>query len=233
MANTAARTPYEVLGVRDNADAEVIQAAYRALARKHHPDMAGKSGEAKMKEINAAWEVLSDPEQRASYDAERRLAAIRASTPSSSQPPGTAAGVTRQQHPAQDRPAGGDGGDAAREWFRTHTSTAAAPPDRGMTDANHAWTVSGSITFRAARLAVRAALAITSSVVSSEASQGQGLATGAAVVFFVVVGVIVYLPARLAVESAIGNVAIGLGAILAFLAVLDVMWFWIRKRMRG
>jgi protein-S-isoprenylcysteine O-methyltransferase Ste14 len=102
-----------------------------------------------------------------------------------------------------------------------------------MTDANHAWTVSGSITFRAARLAVRAALAITSSVVSSEASQGQGLATGATVVFFVVVGVIVYLPARLAVESAIGNVAIGLGAILAFLAVLDVMWFWIRKRMRG
>ena len=87
MAGTTTRTPYEVLGVRDDADVEVIQAANRARARKYHPDMAGRSGEAKMKEVNAAWEVLSDPERRASYDAERRLVEARASTPSTSRSP--------------------------------------------------------------------------------------------------------------------------------------------------
>ncbi|QOR62679.1 DnaJ C-terminal domain-containing protein [Sulfurovum sp. ST-21] len=60
---------YETLGVSENASADEIKKAYRKLARKYHPDI-NKDAEAqeKFKEINAAYEVLSDPEKKAQYD---------------------------------------------------------------------------------------------------------------------------------------------------------------------
>lgn len=60
---------YEILQVSPNAEPEVIKAAYRRLARKYHPDI-DKSPEAaeRMKEINAAYDILSDPAKRAAYD---------------------------------------------------------------------------------------------------------------------------------------------------------------------
>lgn len=57
---------YETLGVEKNADEKEIKKAYRKLAVKHHPDKGGD--EHKFKEINAAYEILSDPETRAKYD---------------------------------------------------------------------------------------------------------------------------------------------------------------------
>jgi curved DNA-binding protein CbpA len=60
---------YKVLQVDPDADPDVIQAAYRALARKYHPDVAG-SGQAdgRMTAINAAWQVLRHAEKRAAFD---------------------------------------------------------------------------------------------------------------------------------------------------------------------
>jgi curved DNA-binding protein len=63
--------PYTVLGVPRDADADAIKKAFRALAKEHHPDRnAGRpDAERRFKEVNRAFEVLSDPETRAAYDA--------------------------------------------------------------------------------------------------------------------------------------------------------------------
>lgn len=60
---------YEVLGVSKNASTEEIKKAYRTSARKHHPDVDKSSGaEERFKEINEAYQVLSDPQKKAAYD---------------------------------------------------------------------------------------------------------------------------------------------------------------------
>lgn len=60
---------YQILGVSRDADKEEIKRAYRRLARKYHPDVNKESGaEERFKEINRAYEVLSEPETRARYD---------------------------------------------------------------------------------------------------------------------------------------------------------------------
>ncbi len=66
----AGKDYYNILGVSRNASEKEIKQAYRRLARKHHPDLNpnDKSAEAKFKEINAAYEVLSNPEKRKKYD---------------------------------------------------------------------------------------------------------------------------------------------------------------------
>ncbi|UCH51659.1 MAG: DnaJ domain-containing protein [Chloroflexota bacterium] len=61
---------YSVLGVGRSAPDKEIKQAYRRLARKYHPDVnpGDKAAEAKFKEVNEAYEVLSDPEKRKKYD---------------------------------------------------------------------------------------------------------------------------------------------------------------------
>lgn len=61
---------YNTLGVTKNADASEIKKSYRKLARKFHPDMnpGDKAAEDKFKEVNEAYEVLSDPDKRQKYD---------------------------------------------------------------------------------------------------------------------------------------------------------------------
>jgi DnaJ-class molecular chaperone len=63
--------PYQTLGVSKTATDEDIRKAYRALAKKHHPDLNPGNAEAekRFKEISAAYSLLSDPEKRRAYDA--------------------------------------------------------------------------------------------------------------------------------------------------------------------
>jgi molecular chaperone DnaJ len=65
------RDYYEVLGVGKDAGQDEIKRAFRQLAKKHHPDAnpGDKDAEARFKEINEAYEVLSDPTKRSNYDA--------------------------------------------------------------------------------------------------------------------------------------------------------------------
>lgn len=63
---------YAVLQVDPRADPEIIEAAYRRLSRKYHPDVsADPEASHRMRELNAAYEVLSDPARRRAYDRRR------------------------------------------------------------------------------------------------------------------------------------------------------------------
>jgi molecular chaperone DnaJ len=66
----AGKNFYDLLGIPKNATDKDIKSAYRRMARKYHPDVnpGDKTAEAKFKEINAAYEVISDKDKRAKYD---------------------------------------------------------------------------------------------------------------------------------------------------------------------
>src|SRR5437764_367946 len=70
MATSTKKDYYSVLGVSRTATDKDIRTAYRRLARKYHPDLnqGDKSAEGRFKEIQAAYEVLSEPEKRKKYD---------------------------------------------------------------------------------------------------------------------------------------------------------------------
>ncbi len=71
---------YQVLGLIPDAEPAVIRAAYRALVAIYHPDKnGGHDSRKRIRDINAAYEVLSDPEQRRQYDAAREVSSHDAS----------------------------------------------------------------------------------------------------------------------------------------------------------
>jgi curved DNA-binding protein CbpA len=133
--------PYKTLQVDPEAEDEVIQAAYRRLAQKYHPDRtAGSEATGRMVAINAAWELVRTRTRRAAYDRARdagRLGADRASTPArggpragaesraGSPPPGPGETVSRDW--TAGRSASGGGYDA-RTMRRPDGLGAAGPP---------------------------------------------------------------------------------------------------------
>src|SRR5246127_2487505 len=70
MATATKQDYYELLGVPRKASAKDIRAAFRKLARKYHPDLnpGDKSAEEKFKQLQEAYDVLSDPKKRQMYD---------------------------------------------------------------------------------------------------------------------------------------------------------------------
>ncbi len=92
---------YEALQVHERAIPEVIEKAYRVLVRKYHPDVHPPDKQQwaheKMRRINVAYDVLSDPEARAEYDASRRLG--RSRTEITDEEAGTEQSVKCFNHP--------------------------------------------------------------------------------------------------------------------------------------
>jgi len=77
--------PYKVLTVDPSADSDVLAAAYRTLSKKYHPDLnKSPEAESRMREINRAYDMLKDPEQRKKIDAELARNAGRNSSTASS-----------------------------------------------------------------------------------------------------------------------------------------------------
>ncbi len=94
---------YATLGVEQGADAAEVRRAYRELALRYHPDVAGVNATARVQHITIAYRVLSDPTTRAAYDLRRRTAEREARL---DRPPGPAPWPepsprrARRRHPA-------------------------------------------------------------------------------------------------------------------------------------
>ena len=117
--------PYKVLQVDPEAEDEVIEAAYRRLARKYHPDVApGPDSQDRMVRINQAWEMLRDPGRRAAVDRARTRGASAAARVAAADARARAASHAPTP-PPRSHTTTSAGSHAGR---RTHT-TGAAPQD--------------------------------------------------------------------------------------------------------
>ncbi len=109
--------PYKILQVDSEAEDEVIQAAYRRLARKYHPDLAALPDAAtRMAGINAAWELIGDPAKRAAYDRRRAGASKQAAPPSSPAAPPSSGPPAPGTPPRRPAPPPGEPETVSRDW---------------------------------------------------------------------------------------------------------------------
>lgn len=123
--------PYKVLQVDPEAEAEVIEAAYRRLARKYHPDVApGPEAQERMVRINQAWELLKDPTRRAAVDRARARAQAAAATIAASEGKARAASAILQPAPGRSKA----GPEPARSWPPSAGDLADPHPPGGPSD---------------------------------------------------------------------------------------------------
>jgi curved DNA-binding protein CbpA len=120
---SAGDNAYTVLGVRHDADDADIVSAYRSLARVYHPDVAGDGGNARMSQINAAWDRLRTPRRRDAYDRELGIFPVRRA-PRRTEPRRTSR-AAGQDHPIPTAHAAG-----GRHRVRDGTGGAGPPPGR-------------------------------------------------------------------------------------------------------
>jgi curved DNA-binding protein CbpA len=122
--------PYKILQVDPEADPEVIQAAYRRLAQKYHPDVVSDgSAAARMVAINQAWAILRDPEARAALDRERAVVqdvARRGGVPRA--PAAARQAPETSGESGSGRPATGSGYDPATMGAAEGLGAAGPPP---------------------------------------------------------------------------------------------------------
>jgi curved DNA-binding protein CbpA len=100
---------YEILQVSPNADPEVIQAAYRRLAEKWHPDRnpGDRAAPEKMRRLNEAYEILSNQEKRRAYD-QRRSDDSTAEPSAATRRAQGARATSSDQSPQEPRPSPGE-----------------------------------------------------------------------------------------------------------------------------
>jgi curved DNA-binding protein CbpA len=114
-------THYETLGVSPAASGEEIKKRFRELARKLHPDVS-TGNESRFREINSAYQILSNADKRLFYDAELKLAALKQPTSSASSSSTTDKGGTKKS--AADAKSSSRGGSrSAGEARRRKTET--------------------------------------------------------------------------------------------------------------
>ena len=134
------RDYYATLGVAKTATAKEIKQAFRRLARKHHPDVnpGDRGSEAKFKELNEAYEVLSNPDSRRKYDElganwrQYEQAGPGAAGPWGPQAPGAGAGGNyRTMSPEEMENLFGSGGSPFSDFFNTFFGGQTQPSARG------------------------------------------------------------------------------------------------------
>jgi curved DNA-binding protein CbpA len=123
--------PYKILQVDSEAEDEVIQAAYRRLARKYHPDLTTTpDAQARMAAINAAWELIGEPEARRTFDRKRVLsepappsrAGAGPSAHAGSAPAGSGPATPSSPRPAPPSPAAPPPEVVSRDWTSGRSS---------------------------------------------------------------------------------------------------------------
>jgi curved DNA-binding protein CbpA len=111
--------PYKILQVDPEAEDEVIQAAYRRLAQKYHPDRAaGTEAVERMVAINAAWELIGEPDRRRAYDlsVRHRQPAGSVGGQGASSPGGPSSRATAQSDAPSAGHAAGRSAEAQSGW---------------------------------------------------------------------------------------------------------------------
>lgn len=138
---TEERDPYAVLEIPSTASPDEVATAYRAKARRHHPDVShAADAEQRMAEVNAAWTLLRDPSRRAAWDRAHGItprvggrgsgaasAGGQSPRPAAGQPPGAGARPTT----GQPWPTGATATPPRPQWRRGPDGEGAAGPPPG------------------------------------------------------------------------------------------------------